>query len=526
MSAKSHEPNSSFEHKKSALNSKYNDDSKEEKAELEIDDVLGILGYFYVFLIYVAYGTMLFSAYLQEIRNFLKYFFGIEKDPLAVPKGYAPLLMRVEYFWLTGFYQKLRDLFSRPIVGVPGVKFKILERVSKDKNNSFQFTGKQIEALNMGSYNYLGFAENSGPVIDSVARSMDTFSFACASPRQEGGNYSVIQDLEKEIASFVGKPAAIVYGMGYATNSTTIPVLCGGKGTLIISDTLNHASIVTGSRDASGARIRVFKHNDPADLESVIRSALIEGQPRTHRPWKKIVVIVEGIYSMEGEIARLPEIIAIKKKYKCYLYLDEAHSIGALGKSGRGVCEHWGVDPNDIDVLMGTFTKAFGSVGGYISGTPELIEYLRLRSFGTIYSTSMSPPCAEQALAALRVITGKDGTTDGQRRLKALHDNSNYFRRRLLEEGFHIFGDKDSPVVLMMIYQPAMMPALSRALLEQGIAIVVVGFPVTRLLLSRVRFCLSSGHTIEQLEKAVQIISAAGEKIGLKYRKYAGKLEN
>lgn len=195
---------------------------------------------------------------------------------------------------------------------------------------------------------------------------------------------------------------------------------------------------------------------------------------------------------------------------------------------------------------MGTFTKAFGSVGGYISGSKELIEYLRARSFGTVYSTSMSPPCAQQALSALRVITGKDGTNQGALRLQRLHENSNYFRRRMIEEGFHVYGDKDSPVVLMMTYHCAMMAEFSRALIKRGvhpflffffflkksnfffsfskIAIVTVGFPVTKLLLARVRFCLSSGHTIEELEKAIQEISEIGGRIGMKYAKYAGRV--
>jgi serine palmitoyltransferase len=171
--------------------------------------------------------------------------------------------------------------------------------------------------------------------------------------------------LEKKVAQFVGKEDAIIFDMGYATNSTSIPSLIG-KGGLIISDSLNHASIVMGCR-STGAKIKVFRHNDPEDLERVLRQSIAEGQPRTHRDWKKILVVVEGIYSMEGEILRLPEIVAVKKKYKAYLYVDEAHSIGALGKTARGVCDYWGVDPADVDILMGTFTKSFGSVGGYIA---------------------------------------------------------------------------------------------------------------------------------------------------------------
>ena len=254
-----------------------------------------------------------------------------------------------------------------------------------------------MDCLNLGSYNYLGFAETTGPITDSVAESIAKYGVAMGGSRMEGSNAEVVEELEKCIAKFVQKPAALVIGMGYATNSTSIPALCGGKGTLIISDSLNHNSIVAGARD-SGSRIVVFKHNDTEDLENVVRESIIRGQPRTHRPWKKITIIVEGIYSMEGEIAKLKEIVEIKKKYKCYLYVDEAHSIGALGKTGRGVCEQTGVNPDDIDVLMGTFTKAFGSVGGYLAGSVDIVQYLRSTSYGSVYSASMSPPCAQQAL--------------------------------------------------------------------------------------------------------------------------------
>jgi serine palmitoyltransferase len=307
----------------------------------------------------------------------------------------------------------------------------------------------------------------------------------------------------------------MVFGMGFATNSTTIPALCS-KGTLIISDTLNHNSIVNGSR-SSGAVVRVFRHNDPDDLEKLLRNSIVEGQPRTRRPWKKILIIVEGIYSMEGEVCRLPEIVELKKKYRAYLYVDEAHSIGALGSSGRGVCEHWGVDPNDIDILMGTFTKAFGSVGGYVAGEKHIIDYLKSTAYGQIYATGMSPPCAQQALAAIKVIMGEDGTDEGKKRIQRLHDNSNFFRKGLKQLGFHVFGDKDSPVVPMMMYHPAKLPGLSRALLARKIVVVIVGFPVTPLLLSRVRFCISSGHTREDLEYALKQISELGDILLLKY---------
>jgi len=490
---------------------------KTEERRVTIDDIhVEHLSYFAVSFVYCAYTLLLLFGYFREFLEKIQILLGLKQSPFAAPKGYAPLFKELEYFWLRRFYQRIRDLFERPIASVAGRKIKIMERVSDDENTSYRFTGTTTECLNLGSYNYLGFAENSGPIIDSVAASIKKYSFATASPAIEGGNYDLIKQLEATTARFVGKPDAIVFGMGFATNSTTIPALCSGKGVLIISDTLNHNSIVNGSR-ASGAVIRVFKHNDPADLEKLLRDSIVEGQPRTRRPWKKIIIIVEGIYSMEGEICRLPEIVAIKKKYKAYLYVDEAHSIGALGAHGRGVCEHWGVDPADIDILMGTFTKAFGSVGGYVASDKYIIDYLRATAYGQIYASGMSPPCVQQALGALKMIMGEDGTTEGMKRIKRLHDNSNFFRKGLQEMGFHAFGDDDSPVVPMMMYHPAKLPGLSRALLKRGIAVVIVGFPVTPLLLSRVRFCISSAHTREDLEYTLKQVSELGDILLLKY---------
>lgn len=173
-------------------------------------------------------------------------------------------------------------------------------------------------------------------------------------------------ELESLTAKFLGVEDAIVFGMGFATNSLNIPTLIT-PGCLVVSDEKNHASIILGLR-LSGATPKVFKHNNMNDLERVLRESIIAGQPGSGKPWKKILIIVEGVFSMEGSIVKLPEIIALKKKYKAYVYLDEAHSIGATGPSGRGILEYYGVDPNDIDILMGTFTKSFGSAGGYIAG--------------------------------------------------------------------------------------------------------------------------------------------------------------
>ncbi|XP_013382088.1 serine palmitoyltransferase 2-like [Lingula anatina] len=303
--------------------------------------------------------------------------------------------------------------------------------------------------------------------------------------------------------------------MGFATNSMNIPTLMG-KGTLILSDELNHASLVLGSRLA-GCQIQVFKHNDMDSLETKLRDAVVNGQPRTHRPWKKILIVVEGVYSMEGSIVKLPEVIRLKKKYKAYLYLDEAHSIGAIGPTGRGIVEYFGCDPKDVDIMMGTFTKSFGAAGGYIAGTKRLIDYLRIHSHSAIYATSMSAPVTQQVITSMKIIMGEDGTDEGQKRIKQLAWNTRYFRQKLQDKGLIVYGNKDSPVVPMLLFLPAKIAGFGRETLKRGLGTVVVGFPATPIIESRARFCLSAAHTKEMLDKSLSIIDEVADLIRLKY---------
>jgi serine palmitoyltransferase len=244
---------------------------------------------------------------------------------------------------------RINDCFSRPVTGVPGRKITLLERFTDDYCKTFHLTGNTVDCLNLSSYNYLGFAQCDGPCADAVEKTVKKYGISSISPRAEVGmqnchvsweglrneNNSTIaanrivcqshqrfikgtldihQEVEELVARFVGKPAAMVVSMGYATNSTTLPALVS-KGSLIISDEMNHSSIVFGSR-LSGAFIRVYKHNDMEDLENLLKECISQGQPRTRRPWKKVLLVVEGLYSMEGSICNLPKIIELKKKYK------------------------------------------------------------------------------------------------------------------------------------------------------------------------------------------------------------------
>ncbi|KAL2914025.1 serine palmitoyltransferase component [Polyrhizophydium stewartii] len=447
--------------------------------------------------------------------------------------GYAPINSGFDTFYHRRLYTRIRDVFNRPITNVPGRTVHTLERVSNDYNKSFtlvrrhalvltkacatiSLTGNVHEVLNLSSYNYLGFAQAEGPCADAVETTVRKMGISSCSTRMEAGSLDLHDEVEALVARFLGQEDAIVFSMGFATNSTTLPSLVG-KGDLILSDELNHSSLVFGSR-LSGATIRVFKHNNPADLEATLRDAIAQGQPRTHRPWKKILVVIEGLYSMEGNICNLPPIIELKKKYNFYLFMDEAHSIGALGPNGRGVCDYYGIDPASIDICMGTFTKSFGAAGGYIAAKREIIDHLRMTSHASVYAEAMPIPVLQQVLTSMRIIMGEIGGDEGRHRIQTLARNSRFFASELRKMGFIVYG-RDSPVIPLLLFHPAKIPAFSREMLARGIAVVVVGYPATPIITSRVRFCISAAHTMEDLEWALQQISEVGDLLGLKIAK-------
>ncbi|KAF8408469.1 hypothetical protein HHK36_007623 [Tetracentron sinense] len=488
---------------------------------------------------YFSYG-LLFA--FGQIRDFFRKIIGWCRSSNL--QGYAPICLGLEDFYVRRLYLRIQDCFGRPISSAPDAWFDVVERYSNDNNKTLKRTTKMCRCLNLGSYNYLGFAASDEYCTPRVIDSLKKFSPSTCSSRVDGGTTMLHTELEECVANFVGKPASIVFGMGYVTNSAILPVLIG-KGGLIISDSLNHNSIVNGAR-GSGATVRVFQHNTPSHLEEVLREQIAEGQPRTHRPWKKIIVIVEGIYSMEGELCKLPEIIAVCKKFKAYSYLDEAHSIGAVGKTGRGVCELLGVDPADVDIMMGTFTKSFGSCGGYIAGSKELIQFLKFTCPAHLYATSISPPAAQQIISSIKVILGEDGSNRGAQKLARIRENSNFCRSELQKMGFEVLGDNDSPIMPIMLYNPAkflpshesasnrsestilktyckfwyMMPRLSQTIDAScflSVAVVTVAFPATPLLLARARICISASHTKEDLIKGLEVIDRVGDLVGIKY---------
>jgi len=376
-----------------------------------------------------------------------------------------------------------------------------------------RLTDRTKRCLNLGSYNYLGFGgvnkyPNASKILEEALTKMPIVT---ASPSAELGHLPIHRELEEELAEFLGKEDSMVIGMGFATNSTVLPALVS-KGDLIISDKLNHTSIVQGARE-SGAKIKPFIHNDVADLERVLQEAVL-GPVK----YGKILLVIEGIYSMEGDLCNLQEIVPLAKRYGAYIYLDEAHSIGAIGPSGRGVTDELGVSRDDIDIMMGTFSKSFGASGGYIAGPKHVVDYVRRFSAGATDAASMPPACAVQILQALRMISGKDGTTIGKQKLDAIRDNSIFFRRRLEEMGFEVLGQAPSPVIPVMLYTPTAIADFSRLAFKRGLAVVTVGAPAVPLMYGRIRFCISAAHKHEDLVNALNIIDEIGDELRLKFR--------
>lgn len=467
---------------------------------------------------WVYHSTIFGWLFLIMIGHIRDFFAKIMDDPesrhLKEYNGYAPLTSDFDSFYTRRLKHRLDDCFNRPTTGVPGRYLTYLERYTPDFFHTYLPTGRQIQCLNLASYNYLGFAQSVGQCTDAAEEAINHYGVIAGGTRVSGGHSDSHIVSEKVVADFVGKEEALIYSQGYSTNSVIFSSLVG-KNCLVISDELNHASIRFGIR-MSGASLKVFKHNNLKNLEKILRKEISGGQPRTHRPWKKILVVVEGLYSMEGTICDLPGLLELKEKYKFYLFVDEAHSIGAMGPKGRGVCDYFGIHPNKVDILMGTLTKSFGATGGYIAADKAIVDRIKCTGLGSVYSEHSAPPVLAQINSSLKTITGEVRPGEGEERLQRLAFNSRYLRLGLKRLGFSVSGLDDSPIVPMMLYNVPRLPAFSRWLLERGIAVVVVGYPATPLASARVRFCVSASLTKEDLDRLLHDVDTIGSRIRVK----------
>ncbi|CAA91967.3 serine palmitoyltransferase Lcb2 [Schizosaccharomyces pombe] len=469
--------------------------------------------YYYVVATYLTYLVLIIIGHVRDF--FGKRFHKDDYKYLKDNDGYAPLYNHFDNFYVRRLQHRINDCFSRPTMGVPGRVIRLMNRYSTDSNSTFKLTGDTSLALNVSSYNYLGFAQSHGPCATKVEEAMQKYGLSTCSSNAICGTYGLHKEVEELTANFVGKPAALVFSQGFSTNATVFSTLmCPGS--LIISDELNHTSIRFGAR-LSGANIRVYKHNDMTDLERVLREVISQGQPRTHRPYSKILVVIEGLYSMEGNFCDLPKVVELKNRYKFYLFIDEAHSIGAIGPRGGGICDYFGISTDHVDILMGTFTKSFGAAGGYISATPNIINKLRVTNPGYVYAESMSPAVLAQIKSSFLEIMDNSPTSAGLERIERLAFNSRYIRLGLKRLGFIIFGNDDSPVVPLLLYNPGKINAFSHEMLKRGIAVVVVGYPACPLLTSRVRFCFSASHNKADMDYFLRACDEVGEKLQLKF---------
>ncbi len=357
-----------------------------------------------------------------------------------------------------------------------------------------QVDGKRV--LNFCSNNYLGLA-NHPDIVAAAKRATDTFGIGPAAVRTIAGTMSLHVELEKRLADFKGVEAAITFQSGFAANLATIPALVG-KEDLIFSDRLNHASIIDGCR-LSGARIVAYEHNDPASLEEQIQANLNQ--------FRRALIVTDGVFSMDGDIASLPDIYNVAKKYEILLMVDDAHGEGVLGKGGRGIVDHFGLH-GKVDVEVGTMSKAFGVVGGVVAGNAVIIEWLRQRARPFLFSSAVTVPDAAACLAAIDILE------DSTQLVDRLWSNAKYFKDGMQNLGFNT-GASQTPITPVMLGEAPLAQQFSRELFEAGVFAMALGFPTVPQGKARIRVMISAAHSIADLELGLEAFKAVGKKLGV-----------
>ena len=346
------------------------------------------------------------------------------------------------------------------------------------------------DVLTFTSFDYLGLAGHPD-VARAAKEAIDRFGTSSSASRMVGGNTAIHDALDVELAEFIGAERATVFPCGYGTNASVFGHLFGA-GDLILYDELSHNSIARGAT-ASQAACRSFRHNDHVQLDGLLRD--LRGK------YRRVVVAIEGVYSMDGDYPDLPRFIEVKQRHDALLYVDEAHSIGTMGPGGRGICEFFGVDPAEGDLWMGTISKALGSGGGYLAGNARLIDYLGLTTPAFVFSTACSPPNAAAALEAVRVI-GREPW-----RVTRLRERSELFLKLAIDSGLDTGESGDTPVIPIIVGSSQRALAVSQGLLERGINARPILYPAVRESAARVRFFLTSEHSEDDVVRAVETLA-------------------
>lgn len=355
-------------------------------------------------------------------------------------------------------------------------------------------TSKQGTEVEMGGHKVLMFGSNAYTgltgdqrIIDAAKNALDKYGSGCAGSRFLNGTLDLHIQLEKELAEFEGKDEALCFSTGFSVNQGVLAVVVG-RGDYIICDDRDHASIVDGRRLSFATQLH-YKHNDMDDLERIL-----QGLPKDAVK----LIVVDGVFSMEGDLAKLPEIVDLKHKYNCSVMVDEAHGLGVFGKQGRGVCDHFGLT-GEVDLIMGTFSKSLASIGGFIASDKDTINYIRHTCRSYIFSASNTPAATAAAMEALHIIKAEP------ERIERLWDVTNYALKRFREEGFEI-GDTESPVIPLYVRDIDKTFLVTKLAFDNGVFINSVVPPACAPQDTLVRFALMATHTKDEVERGVQIL--------------------
>ncbi len=356
-------------------------------------------------------------------------------------------------------------------------------------------TSKQGTEVEMEGHKVLMFGSNAYTgltgdqrIIDAAKAALEQYGSGCAGSRFLNGTLDLHIQLEKELAEFEGKDEALCFSTGFSVNSGVIPAVVG-RGDYLICDDRDHASIVDGRR-LSFAKQLHYKHNDMEDLENILKTLPQEAVK---------LIVVDGVFSMEGDLCKLPEIVELKHKYNCSIMVDEAHGLGVFGKQGRGVCDHFGLT-DEVDLIMGTFSKSLASIGGFIASDKDTINYLRHTCRTYIFSASNTPAATAAAMEALHILKTEP------ERIENLWKTTNYALTRFREEGFEI-GETESPIIPLYVHDIEKTFLVTKLAFDAGVFINPVIPPACAPQDTLVRFALMATHTKEQVERGVQVLT-------------------
>jgi len=353
--------------------------------------------------------------------------------------------------------------------------------------------GKKV--LNMCSNNYLGFA-NEPRLKEAAKKAIDEWGVGPGAVRTIAGTLKIHEELERALAEFKKVEAVLFLQTGFIANQAVIPAIVGA-GDAIFSDELNHASIIDGVRLSKADRY-IWKHRDTKDLEEKLKEATEKGVRRK-------LIITDGVFSMDGDLAPLPKIVELAEKYNAMVMVDDAHGEGVLGDSGRGIVDHFGLH-GKVDIEIGTLSKAFGVVGGYVAGKKELIDYLKQKARPFLFSTPLSPADTAASLEAVKILM------ESGDRVKKLWDNAKYFKENMKKLGFDL-GVSETPITPVMLYDAKVATEFSKRLLENGVFAQAIGYPTVPKGKARIRVMISAVHTKEDLDFAIEKFEKVGKEL-------------